>query len=278
MAGQPPLPPGSLRDSSTPEENQHSSAHERKEREQRSMGKGTRRMLLACLIPAAALACLWEMALASLPAPHSRASSARGGHSLQPHLWCPQSCRGIGGEDGEAAPLPHPKPPSLCGAGARREPELFLTSAKLSKVGRAPKTFCDAGIAHAREEPSSHTGTPRLPDPAPHTPPAASGGCPHLRALPAMGFHGLCPCHPPVTPTKCSSIQFISNRHRLPSLLGASRGQQPQSEEIHLDSCFPSPALPEGPLEKQLIFNRGKRTMFLLLPALTDRCLLQGEP
>lgn len=84
ISGQPPLPPDFLRDSSAPEENQYFSTHQRKGREKHSMGKGTRRMLLACLIPAVRprvplLGWLWEMALVSLPTLQSRASTARGG-------------------------------------------------------------------------------------------------------------------------------------------------------------------------------------------------------
>lgn len=48
-----PTPFQLLRDSSTPEENQYFSTHQTKDRDKHFMGKGTRRMLLACLIPAA---------------------------------------------------------------------------------------------------------------------------------------------------------------------------------------------------------------------------------
>lgn len=107
-----------------------------------------------------------------------------------------------------------------------------------------------------------------------HIPPTASGGYPQPPSPGWDGFTRISLLSMDCTPAtflfsflsavqfnsiQFNSTQFNSNHHRLPSLLGVSWGQQPQSKETHLDSCSPSAALPEGPLEKQLIFNWRKR-------------------
>lgn len=64
-------------------------------------------------------------------------------------------------------------------------------------------------------------------------------------------------CFPPKV--QFNSIQFNSNHHQLPSLLGVSQGQQPQSKETHLDSCFPSPApFQKDHLKSSSILTGGK--------------------
>lgn len=142
MSGQPPLPPDFLCDSSTPEENQYFSTHQRKDREKHSMGKGTRRMLLACLIPAACPRVpASRLAVGNGTCFPSR-SAVTGRHCKRrraelcshlshrdihaPGAECsfgpPKASEGSVGEDGETTPFPHPtahpcpKAPSLCRA------------------------------------------------------------------------------------------------------------------------------------------------------------------
>lgn len=166
MSGQPPLPPDFLRDSSTPEENQYFSTHRRKEREKHSMGKGTRRMLLACLIPAARprvpasrLAVGNGTCFPSRTATGGGQSSAatsdhgaftpqvRGAGLVPPKL--PRDPLELGWGAFVAMermemphPTAHPVPNSHPSAG------LGLAGSencsKLRKVGRAPEAFCDA--------------------------------------------------------------------------------------------------------------------------------------
>lgn len=288
MSGQLPLPPDFLRDSSTPEENQYFSTHRRKEREKHSMGKGTRRMLLACLIPAArprvpasrlavGNATCFPSRTATGGGQSSAATSDRGASTPQvrgaglvpPKL--PRDPLELGWGAFAAMermemphPTAHPVPNSHPSAGlglAGNE-----NCSKLGKVAEILKPSVMPELLMQGRSPSpptlEHPGCQLQPL---HIPPVASGGYPQPPGPGWDGFPSISLLPMDGAPATFlfspqSAVQFNSNHHQLPSLLGVSRGQQPQSREMHLDSCFPSPALPEGPLKKQFILNWRERT------------------